>query len=197
MSVAFGHLGYTVTHGMGFIKDRKDESNQLLDNLVHNIMHGRPDPHIYNNYEYVGNLPILHWRVLAEDNPEIKFILTIRDEDEWWDRCVTRWSAIRHYRTRRMIHFRQIKHRQIFSFLVSAKCFGCYGMNERAWRTGFKSHNEEVINYFRGTDRLLVHNVFEGHGYTELCEFLGMELPLQNYPNTVSLRTQKHPKEFK
>ena len=72
--------------------------------------------------------------------------------------------------------------RSVYSFLVSGKMFSCYGMNESAWRHGFRDHNESVIRFFVGTDKLLVHNIFEGDGFDKLCTFLDKAVPRKSYP---------------
>ena len=190
LSEAMGILGYSVNHGLGFVKKRSvEESKKLHSDFIRDLLWGHPPSIIYDNYQFVGNLPIIHWQTLAEENSSIRFILTDRSEQEWWKSCYTRWQRVRRWRVRGICRSRELQYRQIFSFIFSLKAFGCYGMNETAWRAGFRSHRESVIRYFEGTDRLLIHNTFEGDGYSSLCSFLGRAVPDSEYPNTTSVRT--------
>ena len=45
--------------------------------------------------------------------------------------------------------------------------FSRYSMVER-----YKKYNDDVIGYFKGTAKLLVLNLEEGDGWTQLCTFL-------------------------
>lgn len=188
MAEAMGILGYTVSHGMGFLNSLPvSQQYRANDDHIAHMLWGYPTPSIYGNFEFVGNLPILHWRQIAEENPEVKFVLTVRSEDEWWSRCYERWHRVRLFRVRNLRKSQELPYRQLTSFMTNFMLFGCYGMNEERWRTGFRDHNRAVVEYFHGSDRLLVHNAFAGDGFSELSSFLVKDVPDdETYPHVTT-----------
>jgi len=189
MAQAVKNLGYTVNHGIGFTKFiEKDESIRLKKELWTQLFHGNIPKFPYDNYEYVGNFSLLHWKQLAEVKPDLKFILTIRDVDDWWESCKRRWSRNRRLRSRKIIRSGHIKDKYITTAITVFHLYGCYNLNEFCWKDGFKRHNDEVLRYFKDSDRLLVHNVFEGDGWETLCSFLDADIPKIRYPNTISFK---------
>jgi len=188
MAQAVRNLGYTVSHGIGFTKFiNKDESTRLKKERLLRLLCGNIPEFPYDNYEYVGNFSHLHWKQLAEMKPDLKFILTIRDEDDWWKGCKNSWAKNRRYRSLRIIKSGRIEENQIPTAITVFHLYGCYNLNEFCWKDGFKRHNDEVLSYFKDSDRLLVHNVFEGDGWKTLCSFLDTNIPETEYPHKHSL----------
>lgn len=70
--------------------------------------------------------------------------------------------------------------------------------NQKRFLKKFKEHNKEVREYF--TDRsndFLEIDLGKGHGWKELCGFLGKEIPQQDFPfdnksGTLSAELQRH-----
>lgn len=182
MAKAMKILGFSVSHGGGFFRGRED----LRDQYLHDLLYGVIPKYPYDNYEFVGNLPYMHWDQLAEAKPDLKFILTTRNEDDWWNGCKTRWIRVRNERVRKVLKRDSIVGREIFTMVNAFNFFGCYSMHEYRWRKAFKRYNNEILDYFKDSDRLLIHNVFEGDGWSSLCDFVGKDIPKDGYPNTKS-----------
>lgn len=103
---------------------------------------------------------ITFYKELYEAYPDAKFILTERDEGKWLKSMHSffggnDWPEVR------------------FVFGADAK-----EENAEALKKVFRSHNQQVKDFFADKKgRLLIMDLSKGHGYTELCEFLGEELP--------------------
>lgn len=101
-----------------------------------------------------------------------KFILTIRDENNW----------IESYR-----RFNQkIKlNKQWFYPIVSEICYNNqdFLQDEKNMIKHYKKRNEEIIEYFKNTDKLLILDFEKNKEYKPICEFLGKEIVLSEIPH--------------
>jgi hypothetical protein len=71
---------------------------------------------------------------------------------------------------------------------------GCPEGNEEIYLERFNCHYQEVFEYFKNRqDDLLVMDFSKGHGWEELCKFLGLEKPDVPFPhaNKASNREKK------
>lgn len=179
LNVAMKQLGFKVQHGTSRL--RKNDKNDLLKKLLF----GKTDLNIYYKNDYVGNVPFVHWEILAENHKDLKFILPIRDIDSWWLSVRRRWWNARRARAKGILNTGIVGSRdQFISLLISFKFFGSVGCNEYVWKKQFSRHNEEVIKYFENDDRLLVFNIFEGDSWEKLCDFVGVsEIPTNDFPS--------------
>lgn len=112
------------------------------------------------------------WPLLYEEVdrrcPNSKFVLTIRDDEEW---ICSICAAFGSFST----PMRE---------LVYGKRRGAPRGNESVYLEAFRQHNEKVRKYFRQRDRdLLVLNIVEGEGWEELCPFLSKEIPPVDFPH--------------
>lgn len=104
------------------------------------------------------------FKLLYDSVPETtKFILTTRDVERWIDSKIV--SILRHrVRTPGAAHSMDINTEQL--------------------RKEFLWHENDVKEFFADKpDRLLVFNCCDGgHGYPELCKFLGRPVPTEQFP---------------
>lgn len=111
--------------------------------------------------------------------PSSKFILSVRDPDEWYD------SYIRHQKevvgTNELPTVAELKaHPYVWEgWLYDVKCWagrpeGKF-YDEDFLKEQFVRYNRNVKDYFRFKDNLLTINVAEEGAYQELCSFLGCE----------------------
>ena len=119
--------------------------------------------------------------------PGSKFILTTRPEDAWIE-SQKRAGFNQSYATPKRgstVEFHNIL------------LYGCNSFCEDRFRWVYRCHHAQVMNYFSGArrGRLLVLDLGENHGWTELCEFLGKPVPNLDFPhaNTVSERIALSP----
>lgn len=94
------------------------------------------------------------YRELYEKYPNAKFILNLRDTEDWYADC-----------------------RRFFSGTVYDAHFGP-DSKER-----YEKMNEEIKKFFKGKKNFMIMNVFEGDGWPELCEFLDKPIPKEPFPH--------------
>ena len=160
--VALNLLGYRITKGRQSYKDKfqssddidmlnKGEFLMLIDTIL--------------PFDAVIDNP---WNIIYEKLdqrfPDSKFILTLREAEEWLASAMT------------YFHYRQLS--PIVKWI--------YGVdsllgNEQILLDRYKHHNQEVLKYFKGRPKdLLIVNWGKGSGWEELCTFLNK--PIINLP---------------
>jgi len=119
---------------------------------------------ILTEYDSVEDNPwYLLYKEIDERFPNSKFILTIREEQEWLNSCR---------------HFFSDNSKPIHKII--------YGVdrlpgNEELYLNRYKRHNEEVISYFADrSHQLLILDIKKGDCWKKLCHFLGK--PVINLP---------------
>jgi hypothetical protein len=111
----------------------------------------------------------LVFRELDQLFPGSKFILTTRLEEESWLSSLKLHSM----KTRPKGHCRKL----------------AYGYNypnrhEQAHLEFYRRHNSNVRAYFKGRDKDFLEVCWErGHEWTELCDFLGKDIPVIPFPH--------------
>ena len=106
------------------------------------------------------------YRHLYQRFPDSRFILTVRDEEAWW-RSAERWTTVTKPKVMQLYqsHLR-VQHPDKESMIES-----------------YLRYNQEVEEYFAGTDRLLVMNIGLGDGWDKLCTFLDVPIPDREFPH--------------
>ena len=109
--------------------------------------------------------PVLY-KFLDLQYPNSKFILTIREPEQWID------SVCRHFKDERT-PMREYIYGQ-----------GAPIGNEELYLNKYNQHNQEVMDYFQNrTEDLLIADWSKGDGWESLCGFLGKESPNTNFPH--------------
>lgn len=106
------------------------------------------------------------YRRIDQRFPDSLFILTIRDVDSWW-RSTERWVKVQkpHIINRYQLH-------------LGADKFDKESMTKK-----YIEYNEDVIRYFKGTDKLLIMDLEKGDGWDKLCVFLEVPVPKLPFPH--------------
>lgn len=119
------------------------------------------------------------YRRLHERFDDSLFILTVRDEDDWW-RSVHRWLTV-------------TKRRALRRYLLH---FGAQDLSEEVFRAEYRRYNAEVVDYFKANapGRLLQLEIGTGGEWERLCEFLGESAPDGGFPHA---NRQGHTREEK
>lgn len=172
---AMHDLGFFANHGFKHLSEEERRQN------IAKILKGEVDLPLYDQYDYVGNTAILHWRALASEYPEMKFILTVRDVNEWYQRCHDKWSRV-FAKRRKVAMANGIPTQKILSAAIKFAVYNCLDLNEKLWKAGFERYNEEAQRILG--DRVLVMNVFDGDGWDKLCEFVSRPVPDVPFPNS-------------
>lgn len=111
------------------------------------------------------------FRLLVEQYPGSRFILTTRELDGWIE------SRRRHVE-RNLV--RQAAGEYDGTFVE---------VDEDAWTEQYRSHHEAVERFFADRDDLLVMRITDGDGYEALCPFLGLPDPGVPFPTRHRGRT--------
>jgi hypothetical protein len=108
--------------------------------------------------------PVLY-RHLDRRYPGSRFILTVRDPQEWIA------SAVRYFGAG--------------STPVREWTYGAGSPvgNEQLYLRRYQRHNEEVLAWFAVRDDLLVMDIARGDGWAALCGFLGCDAPALPFPH--------------
>ncbi|MFZ5789775.1 MAG: sulfotransferase family protein [Pseudomonadota bacterium] len=139
-----------------------------------------PDFKIYDDLDVVSDLPsAFFYKEFARAYPNLKFILTVRDEDEWWV------SIRNHYRR----HPVRSERDNPFRWHLRHYVYGSAIPNEFLFKKRFRDHNQAVMATIQA-DRLLVMNITAGDGWAALCDFVERPQP-RGVPFPVANRAQE------
>jgi len=125
----------------------------------------------------VCDLPIpMLFKEFDESYPGSKFILTLRDEENWIKSVEDHWNPD-------LNQFRNAWNHDPFSHKCHNLLYGHKGFDRESMLARYRRHNGEVKAYFwdRPGD-LLVMDMDKGAGWKELCGFLGKPVPAVDYP---------------
>lgn len=155
LAVALRMLGYRVTG-----------PNGTKDPNIGEKVHAMADALVKKNDAFQDN----PWPVLYGDMdkkyPGSKFILTMRSSESWI-RSQVKDFGLRKTPMREWIYG-----------------VGCPEGNEDVFVARYERHNREVLEYFRDRpDDLLILDLPKGHGWKELCGFLGVDIPDKPFPH--------------
>lgn len=149
LAAALAGLGYSV-HGPGFARDAAVcISLQSLQAAAWPLI---------DEYDAFQDnpWPIL-WRELVDAHPQAKFILTLRDEEQWYS------SALRYFGEQQT---------PMRALIYGADAASPVGQRQR-YIERFRQHNAEVLEFFEGKNNFLALDVAEADAYNRLCLFLG------------------------
>ncbi len=126
-------------------------------------------PNALGNYDAFADTPAARfYKELDVLYPGSKFILTVRNVEEWLRSCEKFFNTAAANATIRQLRLD----------LYSTEFF-----DAGKFRAGYERHLKNVTEYFR--DRpgdLCVLNVTEGEGWKKLCPFLGKKEPKSEFP---------------
>jgi hypothetical protein len=118
-------------------------------------------------YDGATDLPIPSiFKELDKAYPNSKFILTIRDPDDWIQ------SEEHHHRMMGL-------EKPLFeNFLL----FGTFHFDKQMFLEAYEKHNQKVQQYFKDRSDLLIMDITAGDGWSKLCTFLNKPMPNQPFP---------------
>ena len=119
-----------------------------------------------DNYSAFNDLPwCLLYKELDAHFPNSKFILTVRNEQEWIQSCV-----------------------KYFKDSTSVFRLWVYGVpnplnNEKIFLERYRKHNKEVAEYFKGRKDLLVLDINDEDKWDKVSSFLKKGKPSASFPH--------------
>ncbi len=159
LATALDMLGYRV-HGPGWVNDAQACSS--LESLWACAL-----PLIDDYDAFQDNPWPLLWPYLVQRFPEARFILTVRDEEQWLASAVG-------YFGKQSTPMRQ---------LIYGTDAGSPIGNEARYLERYRQHNESVRTFFTGNPHFLELDITAGAGWLELCSFLGYPTPPLQFPH--------------
>jgi hypothetical protein len=124
----------------------------------------------------------LYFAELLQEYPDAKFILTIRDKQDWYRASKAHMSQLKtHYKG--AIPFR------VKALLTRA--YGTIDDHKTTWLEKYNKHNTEVRKVIPEA-QLLVMDIAAGDGWLQLCGFLGRRDGPCNDSSTVSFPRDIH-----
>ena len=168
--------------GLGFQKTGTSSLREALKILGYNvkdtsqralipILKGNDEKiqRILKNYDAIEDTP---WYIIYEKldkwYPNSKFILTIREEEDWYK------SVSRH-----IGDLKNPMHEWIYGNGMSLPKH-----NKENTIKVYKEHIKNVKKYFKGRPKdLLIIDFSKNEGWKEICEFLGKDIPNSSFPH--------------
>lgn len=167
---------------IGFMKTGTTSLRKALNILGYTVKENSPGallPILKGNYEKVFSIArnydaladkpwFMIYKELDREFPGSKFILTIRDNESWYQ------SVSRH-----LGELRTAQHEWIYG-----RGKGLPKEHKENALKVYSAHNKNVTDYFR--DRpgdLLILDLSKDDNWKKLCEFLGREIPVEQFPH--------------
>lgn len=150
LAAALDRLGFPCMHSPGWLNDH-----------IHYLCKDDPLRDLRDRYQAFVEHPLpYYFRQLNRWYPNARFILTVRDEDDWLESRKRRFEPDG----------------------LSRDMPKYYSLRKHA-RRWFRDHNKAVKEYFaHKSDRLLVIDICGGDGWEPLCGFLGVPVPDESFP---------------
>jgi hypothetical protein len=189
LNAALNHLGFNSIHNPLDLRRQAHEGQYRFDR---------------DDWDALTNFGEHFYPQLDEAYPGSKFILTVRNEEEWaesWKRqiadtdgepkssIITKSNWYRPGAWYLLARKALAGERELRSSLKETRIeiFGTYKFNHNRCRYVYRKHKEGVMSYF--SDRkedILVIDICGGVGWGKLCEFLGFEgEPSKKFPHEV------------
>lgn len=172
-------LGYKTVHGDSPKAPHGGTEGRLL--LSEYIQKGNYHLPTFDWYDAFTDNPYFSiWKELVQMFPDARYILTVRDEDEWINSCV------QYYYGKRVRPMREWM-------------FGPHGdparsrESQKAWLNAYRRHNKEIKDYFKAAGKeLLIMDVSRGDGWNVLCPFLNKPVPVTPFPHRNNSKKSKY-----
>ncbi|MEM0980742.1 MAG: sulfotransferase [Cyanobacteria bacterium P01_H01_bin.58] len=147
---ALAHLGYRTLH-----------THQLVDLTA---------------YDAAADTPVaLAFRDLDWRYPNSKFILTVRETEDWLISWENHDAKIQQANPQALPNHLKRMRRQ---------AFGQWQFDRDVWRQAYQFHVDDVLSYFNGRDEdLLIFQLCNGEDWKQLCPFLGKSIPAEVFPH--------------
>lgn len=164
VALAVRQLGLFVRHGFSGCPGCVQDS-------VEKLLQGRVDLDLYRTCEYSGNVAAVHWRQLAEQRPDAKWVLTTRPMGQWLRSMELNFLENEYHRMSRR--------KDTWTYQYSKRMWGV-DWDLAHLRQQHQLHLAQVRVYFQGTEDLLELDVFTEPDHVlweKLARFLGRPLP--------------------
>ena len=158
---------------------------ELIAFYAHRATAGRLT--IVDQCDAVTDTPIVPiYKELSELYPDSRFILTVREQDEWLPACEEFWSRSMGPLYCQYSGTAFAKYVRI----VNKEVYGSSDFDRELFKAVYESHVKGVMSWFaHSPERLLILDICSGQGWKELCTFLGCPVPALAFPHTNASRS--------
>lgn len=158
----------TALNTIGFKTSHWEHHNSICDDIKNNNFKLT----VLNTYDGVSDNPIpAIYKQLDKEFPESKFILTIRNEENWI-------KSIEGQLSRRRIRNSCEEDKLVYEEFLF---YGIWNYDRTTFLHRYREHNKDVLEYFKSRPHdLLVMDLDKVVGWKEICTFL----EISNVPST-------------
>jgi len=178
MKGALEHLGLGPCYHMLEVMNRPENA----DAWYNAAQSGKADwDQILSGYHSTVDWPACHyWQTLAAHFPDAKVILTVRDEEAWWQSMSK--TILRNFQDGdEVVDPARISMRRMTRDLIVERVFSGILDDRDHVLTAYR-RNIEAVRAGLPKERLLVFDVAEG--WAPLCAFLDLPVPAAPFPRT-------------
>ena len=179
---ALEHLGLGPCYHMMEVINRPENADAWYNAAQTDPVGGEADwADILTGYSSCVDWPACHfWRPLSEFYPDAKVILTLRDEDAWWNSISN--TIFPGFQNKDAVYDKdRLRTRRMSKDLIVNKVFGG-NLTDKEHALAIYRRNIEEVKANLPAERLLVFDVAEG--WAPLCAFLGLPVPDVPFPRT-------------
>ncbi|KAI1416833.1 P-loop containing nucleoside triphosphate hydrolase protein [Hypoxylon sp. FL1857] len=193
--LAFQKLGFKPYHMKEVLEAGPTAVNILNDGLNADMFHkGKPYGRAefdkwFADYDVIIEMPFFMLHSILKAYPDAKFFLTERDPDKWaksFVNTVGKMTSL--FQTFPMSIFRHFDGFASGMSYMGGSVFGYYSNGYGASPEGMKYLAENYRNYIAEVKRLVppeqlkVCKLEDGFGWEELCPYIGVPVPDQEWP---------------
>jgi len=165
--------------GLGLSRTGTTTLTKVLNETGLKLIHypSKEDLFSFNN-DGATDIPVIPvYKQLDQSFPNSKFILTVRDKDEWM-------SKIEPYLERK----KQWNQSQT-QVETRVKVYGAPFFDKKSYSKAYDDHHKDVEKYFSKRKKdLLILNIIDGDSPKKLFDFLGIDNPPLEFPVTNKLK---------
>jgi len=171
-------LGFRVRHDL-----QGGGEYKYLDDL----WRGSFDWDCLKNFDAFADIPIsIYYKELDRQFLNSKFILTVRNKEDWLASCQHHFSTIHKDISlvkRPLGKSWNMAHLDMPS-LIRLMTYGRVYFDEPYFSDFYDQHKHDVQQYFKNRDeQLLILDICGGEGWEKLCPFFGLPIPDESFPN--------------
>lgn len=135
---------------------------------------------IYDDCECITDIPHAYfYKEIGAAYPDLRYILTVRNEDKWFQSMCKHYAGLRHDFTKRQMKLAITSLRVVYG-VPSIEDMPAF---EFLLRKRFRDWNDSVRRAIP-SEKLLVMNICDGlDGWEALCRFLTLDVPAIPFPN--------------
>jgi hypothetical protein len=178
--------------GIGLSRTGTKSLTKALNSLGFNIIHypidevthkqlqaGNYKLSILDNCDGITDLTVVpYYAQLDSLFPNSKFILTIRNKEDWLASMKNHWAEKVDDKTKP-----EYELKMNIRYFLRAAVYGCQRYSFDRLSYVYDLHYRNVLEYFRNKkDSLLIIDINNGDGWEKLCPFLGLEIPQIEFP---------------